>query len=370
MLYGLPLVSSFTWMGGSPTNIYGMTEYFVNYHHGFVKRGLFGEMLTHLGYLSVQKMLILQFFVSCAAVALTYAVFWCDLRSGGKRMLAALLLICSPAGLMHFTYIVAHPDIVVYMLLLAAFVCLTRLPDGWAPYAALVPCIVAILVHEAFLLLFYPVIAAILFHGYIHKRFTRTAVLVHAVLFASAFALVVKLGVNRVDPHVLLAEAQARTDLPLDGKIFTTLSRSLTEQWTYLARAYTALTLAGLIASLLCLCPYIIGSLWILKTENDALPRPLPRWTPWALFAIPLLLCFLGHDVMRWLAGSMVCVFLYLVYLVRTSEDHEHLTDIPNPFSEVYVPLILFGLAVGPMGTGGIHMLGHIANVLMGRKLY
>ena len=48
----LPALSAFMWVGESNSNLYAIGEYFLTYKHGFVKRALVGDLLSHLGYLS------------------------------------------------------------------------------------------------------------------------------------------------------------------------------------------------------------------------------------------------------------------------------------------------------------------------------
>lgn len=356
LLLALPCLAAFSWIGESESNSYGVSQYFITYRHGFIKRGLIGQLLTPLGYLSAGKIHAIEILFVCAAVLLSYLVFWPAFRSSTLSRLGALLFLCSPACLPHLSELAGQPDIVLYLLLLLAFAMLTRLPGSWAPLCATLPCVVALLVHEGFLLLFYPVVAAILLDGYRRRRYPRISVLAHVAVFLAAFFLIIRLGVSRVPPAALLAEAQARTDTVVNPTVFSTLAFTFQQQWHYLATVYTARVIAGVLFSSVVLSPYIAGTVGLLLKVNESRETPMPRKTLLLMFATPLLLCFLGHDVLRWLAGAEICALLFLVYIPGERKDLPS-DRATQPHSSLWYALLLYGLAVGPMGGTSIRLL-------------
>src|SRR5438105_4273670 len=54
---------------------YGFALYFLSWNHGFVKRGLVGEMLLAFSTLTRSELIVVEFLFILAAIALTYLVF-------------------------------------------------------------------------------------------------------------------------------------------------------------------------------------------------------------------------------------------------------------------------------------------------------
>src|SRR5664280_1659022 len=68
------LVGALSSYGGTAFN-YGFALYFLNYHHGFVKRGLDGELLSGLAFLPRTHLLAIEYIFLAVAFGLTYLVF-------------------------------------------------------------------------------------------------------------------------------------------------------------------------------------------------------------------------------------------------------------------------------------------------------
>src|SRR5436305_8438340 len=72
---------------------YGFALYFLTYRHGFVKRGLVGEMLSGVRWLPRTELMLIEYAFLAAAFALTYVVFRGMLFGDtAERRLSAVLL--------------------------------------------------------------------------------------------------------------------------------------------------------------------------------------------------------------------------------------------------------------------------------------
>ena len=360
----LPMLSAFMWVGESNSNLYAVAEYFLTYKHGFVKRGLVGELLSHLGYLSASHVQWIEVASLLFTVVVSYAIFRRMLAGPFDAALVAVLFLCSPAALSHLGILAAQPDVVLFAMLLLAYGCLVRLPENWAPLTAFVPCAVALLVHEGFLLLFYPAVLALLWDGYRNRRFSLAPILVHLAALATLFVCILRFGKIHINPEAFYYEAHARTDVPFDAGIFFVLTNTLGNQIHDTMIGYSPAFMAGVLLSALFLLPAVVGMFVILLRVNLARAAPLPAWGIAAVFVAPLGLMILGHDVMRWVAGSVVGISLLLAWIAETDRE-VFAASFPASRMTAF-GVILYGFAVGPLGGASIRIVVQTLHMLRG----
>ncbi|MDE1154244.1 MAG: hypothetical protein PW735_00775 [Acidobacteriaceae bacterium] len=359
-LLSAPALASFSCVGSSKSNLYAITEYTLSYQHGFVKRGLVGEILRHCGYLTWHKLGEVQMVIMLLVLAACYAVFGRLLYRGPlPQAFLVLFLLLSPACLLHFAATVAHPDSLLFVLLLLAYAALVRLPAAVGPLVALAPCALALLLHESFPLLLYPVLAAIQWDRLRQGKASKTAVALHLSMFTAVFLLVLAFGKLHIPAAQLQAEAQLRTEVPLVEAIFDVVTRGFAGQWHELIAFYSWRLLAEAVLSTVVLLPYLIAAWKLLTVLNGVRRRPFPTAALVAMLVAPLLLSFLGMDLYRWCAGSLVCGLLFLVYLTESGEPE--MDAAMNSLSQPFVSgAIVYGLAAGAMGAGALSLLGRV----------
>lgn len=344
---------------GSPAMNYGFALYFLNYRHGFVKRGLVGEMFSAVDFFSLGRLLAIEYAFLAAAFAATYLVFRRVLFGfPAERRLAAAFL-SAPALLPHIGYLFAQPDVTLYLLLLACIALFLSKAPLFATLVSCPLCCVALLAHEAFCLMFYPLIAAILLHLCCKRRLPWTAVMGHVVVFAAAFVAVMHWGMLKTSLATLLAEAQSRTNVGVQSQVYEVMASTFSEQRERVRRMYTPLVWRVLALTLLLSIPYfaLLGQL-LWKAMRGAGFAVIQSAYTLLLFASPLLLCALGHDTTRWISAMCIDATLFMLYLYLTEppESASRGSLLEWAGGATFVPWLTYLVAIGPYGATGLRI--------------
>ena len=336
---------------------YGFALYFLTYQHGFVKRGLVGEMLSPLHWLPRTRLITIEYLFLAAAFGLTYVVFRALLFGDAAERRFSAALLGAPALLPHIGYLFAQPDVTLYLLLLVCVWLFVRARPVVATAASWAICCVALLEHEAFSLMFYPLVAAILLHLVLRRRLHWGFAAGHVVLFATAFLVVMHWGALKVSPDTILAEAQARTDVRIQRQVFDVMASTFAEQEALVRRMYTPGVLRILVASVLLTAPYLwlLGRL-VLQTLEAANARRLQLGLTLGMFASPLLLFALGHDTTRWIGAMCIdaTLFLFFVYLTEPDGSAARTTLRNWANGRSFVPWLIYLVGIGPYGATGL----------------
>lgn len=348
---------------------YGFALYFLTYEHGLVKRGLVGEMLSPLHWLSRTRLMAVEYVFLAVAFALTYIVFRPLLFGDAAERRFSAALLCAPALLPHIGYLFAQPDVTLYILLLLCVWLFLRTPVNIATAVSCALCCVALLAHEAFSLMFYPLIAAILLHLVARKQLHWGIAAAHALTFAVAFAAVMHWGRLGISPDTMLAEAQMRTNVGIQRQVFDVLASTFAEQEALVHRMYTPGVLRILVASVLLTVPY----LWLLARLMGGALRAasagrLQRGLTLGLFSAPLLLFALGHDTTRWIGAMCIDATLFLFYLYLTEPDgsgaRNGIRDWASGLS--FLPWLVYLVGIGPYGATGLRVADQIVSAWYG----
>jgi hypothetical protein len=353
-----------------PINMnYGFALYFLTYQHGFVKRGLVGELLSGVRWLPRTCLVAIEYVFLAAAFALTYIVFRSILFGNPSERRIGAALLSAPAMLPHLGFLFAQPDVTLYILLVACVWLFLRARTAIAVAGSCGLCCVALLGHEAFCLMFYPLIAGILLHLVVRGRLRWIAAAAHVAAVAIAFAAVMHWGRLKVSPDTILAEAQVRTNVGIQRQVFDVLASGFAEQEALVRRMYTPGVVRILELSLLLTAPYI----WLLarllnRTLARACAGKVQRVSTLLLFASPLLLCALGHDTTRWIGAMCINATLFLLYLYLTEAEGSpariYLRDWAN--SSSFVLWLVYLVGIGPYGATGLRTADQIVSAWYG----
>ncbi|HEY9136942.1 MAG TPA: hypothetical protein VIM67_01635, partial [Terriglobus sp.] len=199
---------------------YGFALYFLNYRHGFVKRGLVGELFSPFAFLSRNQLLTIEYLFLAAAFLLCYVVFRRALFQEHALTLPAVLLLIAPGTLPHIGYLFAQPDVTMFLLMLLSVWALLQLRPLTAALVSLPLCCLGLLAHEAFSLMFYPLIAAILLNLARTRRLPWTVAISHVIVVGGAFVSIVHFGKLKVSPDTILQEGLARTDVGIQRQVY------------------------------------------------------------------------------------------------------------------------------------------------------
>jgi hypothetical protein len=350
------LVGAVSSYGGIAFN-YGFALYFLDYRHGFVKRGLEGELLSGVAFLSRGSLLAIEYIFLAIAFAMTYFVFRGMLFGTLSECKLAVALLSAPALLPHLGFMFAQPDVTLYILLLGCIALFVRASPGITAAASCLLCCVALLAHEAFCLMFYPLIVAILWHLCARKRLPWLAGVAHVLVVAAVFAAVMHWGGLKISPDAMLHEARARTDVGVERQVYDVMASSLAEQRALVRHMYTPGVLRVLVLTVLLSVPYFALLVRLLHgAMRDAGFGRMQRLGTAILFVSPLLLCALGHDTTRWIGAMCIDATLMVLYLYLTeskdSATRRSLLDWASGPS--FLMWLVYLIAIGPYGATGM----------------
>jgi hypothetical protein len=223
------------------------------------------------------------------------------------------------------------------------------------------------LIHEAFLLLFYPLLLAIMIDLCRRHRLRAGAVLAQLVLIVAATIAILHYGKWDAPHPEYMVAAQQRTDMPLEGTVFLVLSNTLHRQLQFVAALYNKRLIAGALLSCLASLPYFAVLIWLLRSALAARGyTERRRWALLLLLCVPILLLPLGHDVMRWVAAICVNISLFLLYLHRTGTAAERNALTEWTATPLYAALLAYALVLGPFGIASNRLVTNIGNLLSG----
>lgn len=303
-----PILVSLLYVGKIQDRMtYAYSHLFLNYSHGFARRSLYGTLFQSEPFISERLALFVGGAEVLAAVLLTYLIFARYFISSYRDTLLFCFLFGGCGLLPHLGLIYGYLDVLLYSLLLITVLIIYRFKDRLALQLVLVSAItvLALLIHEAYLLMFYPVVLVLLLLETRPTRPYRLALLLHCAFVACSFLLIIRNGNSNIDPDTYFRLAKARTNIPILDLVFGQLQSNLRVQVTTSMHFYLKPATMALIAvSIAIASPYLLvlgNLLFATCTKIRTQPRWVIRLIPVFLFT-PLLLVLVGFDLMRWLS--------------------------------------------------------------------
>ena len=367
----LPIVLALRHINSAPDlRTYGPSHWFLNYHHGFVRRALVGQALAHFAFLSWRKIFVIEAVVLLCAIVFTYVALRSTLFGNlDERRLAAFLL-AAPAFLPPMWYMAGEMDNFLYIALILAAWMLMRFRNNLGLLAATVLTFIGLAIHEAFLLMFYPLLIAFLVELLYRKRLKPLWIALHCISVAVFFLLILAVGKPRETQAAWVVQAQQRTDMPIESTVFMALHNTLAEQVHFVMGRYTHLLLRGIVITLVLCIPYGIVLWKLLRgTVQSRGYTPALTRVVLLLFCLPLLLIPLGHDAMRWTAALCIDVSLYVLFIYQADQaiPERKATSCAalrrwnaNPANAA---TFLYLLALGPWGLAGNRFFSNFSNL-------
>lgn len=319
----LPALLALRYLNAPPdSRTYGPSHWFLNYQHGFMRRSLVGQAFSHVHYLSWRSIFFVEAVVLICVVGLTYLVFRSLLLGDiSERRLAAFLL-AGPAFLPHMAFMGGELDSFLYVVLLLGAWGLIRLRNHAGLAIATVCTGIGLLIHEAFPVMFYPLLFALIVELVHRRRVKPLWAGLHLALIAACFLAIVKLSHVHGTAADWLTEAQLRTNMPLEPVVFTVLRNTFSAQVRFALGLYHPAMMCRLLITLVLSLPYGVV-LWRLlhsTLSTRGYSQSVQR-TVMVAFFLPLLLIPLGHDVLRWISALCINVSLYVLFLYIVDRD-------------------------------------------------
>lgn len=334
------------------------TQALLDYRHGFIKRGLQGAVLSLL-HLKSHRAMTVVFFVQLGGL---FVLLWLLVRSARAERrfgsVAVAAVFGSSYAVTFLTHIVGYTDIPLAALTVLLLLIRNASARFWC---ALVVVPFALLVHESFLLLFFPVIlfrfaVEILLKqaGGARRMAWRPAwrpAVLGLVALTATYAISARPRLSQDASDRFAAEVRAQADFDTRDDFFNVLSRSfpdsLKEGMTgFRLREWRTLDLITA-ANLVPVVAVMFYFAWrMLRGVEDAVARRRMWLLAVAVAASPLSLYLLGVDGGRW--NTTCALDSFLVMLVLCRELPVSTAGVLRPAERNLIVLLLaFNMATG-----------------------
>ena len=321
-------------------NLWSATHMTFNYSQGFIRRGLFGQVLRVLGGRSIYHYnnlaLIAVVLFALAVLAMARLIRRMLATVGGDRgIVAATLVFAASPGIVFLAHEIGYLDYVGFIALPLFIVWGATTRRLWPIfYVAIALSVVLALIHESMIIMFAPTMWLVLASHVLKQdrarslsRGTRWLLAAHAAAAAlvalAASSVIGTVGTKSpVSIHALQASIQRYANFPLRGDGFEALYRPVRDNllhlmpWFWKSPDNQRYLLDGILASLPGLVALVTYGIRLIAR----LPLPsLPRLLLGALFLAatlaPQLLNFVGWDSARWNTISFVAAFCSIAAL-------------------------------------------------------
>jgi len=315
-------------------NLWSATHMTFNYTQGFIRRGLFGQVLRAIGgrgvyhYNTLALIAVVMFVLALLATArLTRRMLATD--GGDRGLLGATLAFAASPGLVFVAHEIGYLDYLGFIAVPLFIVWAARSKRPWPIFYVAISLSVGLaLIHESMIIMFAPTMwLAMASHVIVQSRArprsrrTRWLMAAHAVAAAvialAASSVIGTIGTKNPERvHALQASIQRYANFPLRGDAFEVLFRSVREAflhvmpWVWSNPENVRYLVVGILASL----PGLVAILAYGVQVIASLSLPLVhRLLLGALLVgaglAPLLLNFVGWDSARWNAICFVAAF-------------------------------------------------------------
>ncbi len=338
-------------------NLWSATQAMVNYDHGIVKRGFFGATLgrwfrlNHYARFSVVSFVLLALLIGLLVLLTGRSGVWQKVGFG-----ESVAVFFSSFTITFMAHLVGYLDIPLAIVALS----LLLIRNTTLRFAAAVPlCVMALLIHELFLIVFLPVVLLSFVLDALRATSSskRTAAWAMAgVLAVISLSVAAKLSVKRPltlqGLATLKTEIGGRADFPVKNDFFDVMVRSGGDNWKVMAAAFHGhgvshdLFLAKdlvLCAPTLFLLLVVIG-MAVKRSSETGARRTLALAVSASLIA-PMGMHLIAWDAGRFDALATLNVFFVLLVVCRTLPAER----MPNPvwFRNAAILVIALNMATG-----------------------
>jgi hypothetical protein len=346
-------------------NIWSATQASINYHQGLVKRGLFGA--TFGGWLHFERYLRFSLFSYFLMSVLMLMLGLLVHQSGAMRRLGAgepVAVFFASYALTYMANLVGYLDIPLGILTVG----LLLIRDARVRAVAAVPiCLVGILIHEMFLIVFLPVVLFSfvadgfeLPSGRDRSRVWMIGLMVALVSLGMTLRLALLKPMTETQLAAMRAEIEDKADFPVNPGVFEVFLRSTGDNVRVMeGKLHDKGWVIGAWADLAAFLPtmaMMLAGVW-LTARRLTEPRFRGIALGCGLIAAlsPLLMYLFGWDSARW--DALVCLEAFLVLMVLARAVPGEVRVFSGAYRYVSVLVIALGMA-----TGGILLDGKAEN--------
>jgi hypothetical protein len=344
---------------------WGATQMETDYSVGFIKRGLFGEVLRQLHVNHYNQLVVLS--IACVflfVVQLGILAYRRLYRLVGSPWIGGVMM--TSFGLTYLVSLGGHLEIFLAVIALAA---LAISPGTLFIATAIVATVLGLFVHELFLLVFVPIFALrllldaavssekdITMRGLLFSRKSIGLILLLAVALATSLLLSATPSLTPEKITLLRQSMQARLDFAPREWIFAVFARDIGDNLRIMAEtARTSRYWISQAESAMVFGPATLLFLGIslrrLQSWQPGNVRNLLRAAIIIASLSPLTLHLLGWDIFRFNALVVLTSFLAMVLVLAALHDVKQPPILILPVSWSYAAALLIALNLGS-GTG------------------
>ena len=342
----------------TPTLVHtwGIVFYYFSYFEEFAKRSLIG---TFFQFFHIEPNFQTVFLFAILLLNLFYTLFYLLVYTSFSHLskktfyLFLLFFILSPVTVMQRGLYILFFDnfnlIITTLIIYSLIRYTTHLNLFLIPFLITI----GILNHEAFLLINFPLIFAILINEYMQKRVTiklLTVTLITVVFMSIIIVLYGSIDNPSVFQHIL-SHLPVQSYTPAQD-VFQSWQRSLYDNYLITVAELKPFTLKSMLPVLVVTLLYFFLLLNILQFNKLTLGENLVLFSPFGM--LPLFI--IAHDFARFFALMTFMMFFAFIYMVSYRKEPLHLSK------GTYFILILLSLTffLGPFGvmTGFPYILG------------
>jgi len=296
------------------------------------------------------------------AIVLSYAIFARHFLGSFREMLLFCFFFGGCGLLPHLGLIYGYLDVPLFSLLLITVFIIQFGREHYAITLILVSglTVIGLLIHEAYLLMFYPAVLFLLLLRMKPGKPSTLAFLLHCAFVACAFCFIILHGNVSIDPKVYFELSKARTDAPISSLAFNVMQGSFREQFDTAVHFYLRpTTLLFMAVSVLSALPYLLV-LWTFlsalvseaQPQNSGLSRRVKKLMPFLLTA-PLLLTMVGFDFMRWLSSVCIDITIVAAFQFCFASNRDQIRSAFGRIAEKnwFVSGLLASMIIGPFGV-------------------
>jgi hypothetical protein len=337
--------------------IYAASHWVLSYDYGFIRRGLVGTIMKiWVPIVTIEDIHHTAFIAYCIFLVFLLIVFYVLLRykdKHGQLFRLILIFLANPATIAMLARDLGRFDL---FLIIITFILMTLLLFNKHVWLVPILMVIAMFIHEGFLILFAPTILAAIIFVYLWKEREKKLLvtLVFSVIsVAAVFLFIYKygrpaMGYDKFWPLIQSRAAFNITELSIRECYF-----SVVDHYNLASSSlYDAGSIANFFAALLIMSPVILIliNLWTHAFRDCGAQHRVCKLlllaTLSGLMVIPI-----ATDYGRWLSGVIFCNFFAIFFLISKGIIKvEELTEYKgDSFAILFVPILLIYLLFGPL---------------------
>lgn len=328
-------------------------QYFFSYRLEFMKRGLIGTLLDIFNIQPTLKTIwILSLLFANMVFILIYnylKTIFKDLQNSSTWIIVFLFLFTiSPATAWNFGYGVGRADLFNLAIeLLIVYIIIFNNNKSHIIIPILL--VLGILLHEAFLFMSVPIILALLFDKYVHKKISLSIIMSSSIAICCVVLVIILYG--KIDPinfeslYMSIYRKPLPENLPTINTFMIVTSSLSTNVIFTLKEYFTLHVWKYFIIALPLLASYSYIYVKPIKFSSLPIEKKILFVSPFLIFPMFIL----GVDIYRWFSMMLINMFIVSTYFISTKIVT--FSDYKTKGMKIALYIIIFYSLLGALGA-------------------